>query len=130
MTDQAELLIDDRSPAPRLSWRFLVILLTAVATATGSYMLMGARVTELAEQVRQVDDRGSKGLRIHLDATRDEMQELRVQAAETRKDIQFMREMLEYRLSTIEGRLAIRTVPRFTSAAPAPARRYDSAEQK
>lgn len=122
MTDQTELLIDNQTAAPRLSWRFLIIVITAAATMAGSYMLLGARVSELSDQVHQVDERGSKGLRLHMDATKDEMQELRVQAAETRKDIQYLREMLEYRLSTIEGRLAIRTATR--PAAPAP--RYDS----
>lgn len=128
MNPEPEVLIDDHTKAPRLSWRALVILIATVASMVGSWVLASSRVSAMSERLEEIDARGTAGLAAHIALTKDELNELRLNQVETRKDLQAMREMLDYRLSVIEGRLAIRSVPRMTAAAPAS--RNDSADSK
>lgn len=128
MTEQPEVLIDDHTKAPRLSWKALVIIIATVASMVGSWVLASARVSAMSDRLEEIDQRGSAGLAAHISLTKDELNELRLGQMETRKDIQAMREMLEYRLAVIEGRLAIRGMPQRTAASSGP--RYDSADQR
>lgn len=111
-------IIDNQTEAPRLSWRVLVILLATVASVAASYVMVSARVSAASARVEEMDRRGTQGLQQHISTTMDELGDLRIGQAETRKDIQAFRELMEYRLTLIESRLALGPRPARRDPAP------------
>lgn len=121
-----ENVITEASAAPRLSWKVLIGVLLSAMAITSSYVVMGSRISELSERVRQIEIGGTVGLRNHVDTTRDEISDLRIQLTEIRKDVQYLREMVEWKLDL---RQSLRPPPMATKRAPAaPQPQQDNAD--
>lgn len=127
MTDQQELLIDDHTRAPRLSWKALVVIIATFASMVSSYVLVTTRVSAMSERIEEIDQHGTSGMSGQFSTLKDQIGDLRLEVMGQRKDQTHLAEMLEYRLGVIESRLAIARARRDSiSTAP----RYDSPEPK